>query len=66
MSEQAAFRHLGATGLRISPLILGTANFGGVVDDQMAKQIVHRSWDLGINAIDTSPNYPAPTGGSSG
>ncbi|WP_433634755.1 aldo/keto reductase [Nocardia sp. CA-120079] len=51
-------RTLGRTGVRISPFVLGTMNFGGgrtAPDESIA--LIHRALDAGINAIDTADTY---------
>lgn len=59
---------LGATGLRVSPLGLGTVKFGrnqGVKypqpftlpSDREALALLELAWDLGINLLDTAPAY---------
>src|SRR5271154_4521371 len=52
---------LGRTGLRVSPLCLGTMTFGtewgwGSASDT-AKQILHRYLDAGGNFVDTANGY---------
>lgn len=48
---------LGRTGLSISPLVLGTANFSWVTDEAEGFAIMDRALEHGINFIDTSGNY---------
>jgi aryl-alcohol dehydrogenase (NADP+) len=52
-------RTLGATGIRVSPLCLGTMMFGpiGNPDHDDAARIIHRAIDAGINFIDTADVY---------
>lgn len=61
-------RPLGATGLRVSPLGLGTVKFGrnqgvkypqpfALPSDQEALALLDLAWDLGINLLDTAPAY---------
>jgi len=61
-------RLLGTTGLRVSPLGLGTVKFGrnqGVKypqsfelpSDEEALALLDMAWDLGINLLDTAPAY---------
>src|ERR1700742_5045255 len=52
-------RVLGATGIRVSPLCLGTWMFGpiGNNDRDDCVRIVHRALDAGINFIDTADAY---------
>ena len=53
------YRLLGRTGVRVSPLCLGTMNFGGPTNEADAIQITHAALDSGINFIDTSNTYNA-------
>ncbi|MEL6321288.1 MAG: aldo/keto reductase [Cyanobacteria bacterium J06626_14] len=48
---------LGRTGIQVSPLCLGTMNFGGVTDENTSKQIVAEALEQGINFIDTANIY---------
>jgi len=61
-------RPLGSTGLRVSPLGLGTVKLGRdqgvkypngftIPDDDQARQLLAQARDLGINLIDTAPAY---------
>lgn len=52
-------RNLGNTGLKVSPLCLGTMMFGswGNADHEDAIRIIHRALDAGINFIDTANSY---------
>lgn len=56
------YRTLGRSGLRVSPLCLGTMNFGGPTDTETANRIIARAGDAGVNFIDTADAY---TGGKS-
>jgi aryl-alcohol dehydrogenase-like predicted oxidoreductase len=51
------YRSLGASGLTVSKLCLGTMMFGGPTDDATAEQIVARARDQGVNFIDTADGY---------
>lgn len=51
------YRLLGRTGVRVSPLCLGTLNFGGPTPDEEAIRIVHAAMDAGINFVDTANTY---------
>ena len=48
---------LGRTGLRVSPLCLGTMNFGSETSQQTSFEILDRAVELGINLIDTADVY---------
>ncbi len=58
------YRLLGRTGLRVSPLALGTMMFGpwGNEDVDDSIRIIHRALDAGITFVDTADVYSA--GGS--
>lgn len=51
------YRHLGRTGLVVSPLCLGTMNFGGHTPEPDSFAIMDRALDLGINFFDTADVY---------
>ncbi|HEX6304294.1 MAG TPA: aldo/keto reductase [Anaerolineales bacterium] len=51
------YRSLGRTGVRVSPLCLGTMNFGGPTPEQAAIKMTHHALDAGINFIDTANVY---------
>ena len=53
------YRNLGRTGLKVSPLCLGTMMFGawGNRDHDASIRIIHAALDRGINFVDTSNNY---------
>ena len=56
------YRQLGNSGVRVSVIGMGTNQFGGVVTQEMANDIISSAIDLGINFIDTANAY---TGGDS-
>lgn len=51
------YRQLGRSGLKVSPLCLGTMMFGGPTDKATSKRIVDKARDAGINFIDTADAY---------
>jgi aryl-alcohol dehydrogenase-like predicted oxidoreductase len=52
---------LGHSGLRVSPICLGTMTFGEVqVDADTAHQILDHALQRGLNFIDTAEMYPVP------
>ncbi|MEW5982935.1 MAG: aldo/keto reductase [Acidobacteriota bacterium] len=51
------YRRFGRTGVRVSPLSLGTLNFGGPTPDAEAIRMVHTAVDAGVNLIDTADTY---------
>ena len=53
------FRSLGQSGLRVSPLCLGTMMFGGPTDEACARDIVAAAAAAGVNFIDTADVYNA-------
>jgi len=51
------YRRLGRSGLKVSPLCLGTMMFGGETDEQTAQKIVRHAFEAGINFIDSADAY---------
>ena len=51
------YRHLGRSGLRVSPLCLGTMMFGGQTDAPTAQRIVDKAAAAGVNFVDTANAY---------
>ena len=51
------YRSLGRSGLKISPLCLGTDNFANPTPEAEAGKIINLALDAGINIIDTSNSY---------
>ena len=51
------YRRLGRSGLKVSPLCLGTMMFGGPAEEDVAGRIVARAREAGINFIDTADVY---------
>ena len=50
-------RNLGRSGLRVSVVGLGCNNFGGRIDLEASRKVVHKALDLGINFFDTANVY---------
>lgn len=61
-------RELGSTGIKVSPLGLGTVKIGRdeqvkyptgftIPDDNAVKELFELAWELGINTLDTAPAY---------
>jgi aryl-alcohol dehydrogenase-like predicted oxidoreductase len=50
-------RNLGTSGLRVSTVGLGCNNFGGRIDLEASRLVVHRALDLGITFFDTADIY---------
>ena len=51
------YRYLGTSGVRVSPLCLGTMMFGDRTDAAEAARIVAAARDTGVNFIDTADVY---------
>src|SRR4029078_13322248 len=50
-------RNLGKSGLRVSVVGLGCNNFGGRIDLEATRKVVHKAIDLGITLFDTADVY---------
>jgi aryl-alcohol dehydrogenase-like predicted oxidoreductase len=50
-------RNLGKSGLRVSLVGLGCNNFGGRLDLEATRRVVHRALDAGITLFDTADIY---------
>jgi aryl-alcohol dehydrogenase-like predicted oxidoreductase len=50
-------RNLGQSGLRVSTIGLGCNNFGGRIDFEATRAVIHKAIDLGITLFDTSDTY---------
>jgi aryl-alcohol dehydrogenase-like predicted oxidoreductase len=53
------YRLLGRTGVRVSPLCLGTMMFGGQTTAADSTRIIHKALDEGLNFLDTADMYSA-------
>ncbi len=51
------YRKLGRSGVKVSPLCLGTMMFGGQTDETAAARIIAHAAEAGINFIDTADVY---------
>jgi voltage-dependent potassium channel beta subunit len=52
------YRHLGASGLRVSEIALGSwLTYGGTVEDESAVACIHRAFEQGVNFFDTANVY---------
>ncbi|MEH2481663.1 aryl-alcohol dehydrogenase-like predicted oxidoreductase [Nitrobacteraceae bacterium AZCC 2146] len=51
------YRPLGRSGLKISPICLGTMMFGGATDEPTSAAIIDKARGAGINFIDTADAY---------
>jgi len=54
------YRYIGKTGLRVTPIGLGTMSFGSWSDEQMSFEIMDKAYERGINFFDTAELYPVP------
>ena len=57
-------RNLGKSGLRVSAVGLGCNNFGGRIDLEATRRVVHKALDLGITFFDEADTYGDPRGSS--
>jgi aryl-alcohol dehydrogenase-like predicted oxidoreductase len=53
------YRHLGRSGLKVSPLCLGAMMFGGETDEATSKRIIDKAFEQGVNFVDTADVYHA-------
>lgn len=51
------YRSLGRTGVKVSPLCLGTDNFANPTPEAESIRIINRALEAGLNLIDTSNSY---------
>src|SRR5213078_4019084 len=51
------YRNLGRSGLKISPICLGTMMFGGPTDEATSTRIIAKAREAGVNFIDTADAY---------
>ena len=54
------YRYVGNSGLRVSPICMGTMTFGTFTDKTEAFRILDTAFDRGINFFDTAEVYPVP------
>jgi aryl-alcohol dehydrogenase-like predicted oxidoreductase len=50
-------RNLGSSGLLVSTIGLGCNNFGGRIDLEATRTVIHKAIDLGITLFDTADTY---------
>lgn len=53
-------RYIGKSGLRVSPICMGTMSFGSWSDKKESFKILEESYERGINFFDTAEVYPVP------
>src|SRR6201991_5251440 len=51
------YRKLGRSGLKVSPICLGTMMFGGPADEATSLRIIAKAREAGVNFIDTADAY---------
>ena len=51
------YRKLGRTGLKVSELCMGTMQFGWTADEPLSHEILSKSYDQGVNFLDTADVY---------
>ena len=51
------YRSLGRSGLKVSPVCLGTMTFGDRTDEAEAERIVDHAREVGVNFVDTADVY---------
>lgn len=51
------YRSLGRSGLKVSPICLGTMMFGGQTDEPTSARIIDKAASAGVNFIDTADVY---------
>jgi len=54
------YRYIGKTGLRVTPICLGTMGFGSWGDEAESFKIMDKAYERGINFFDTAELYPVP------
>jgi len=54
------YRYIGKSGLRVSPICMGTMSFGTWSDEKEAFRILDKAYERGINFYDTAEVYPVP------
>ena len=54
------YNYIGKSGLRVTPICLGTMTFGTTTSKKEAFLIMDKAYDRGINFYDTAELYPVP------
>lgn len=54
------YRYIGSSGLRVSPICMGTMSFGTWSDKGESFRVLDTAFDRGINFFDTAEIYPVP------
>lgn len=53
------YQNVGRSGLKVSPLCLGTMMFGGATDEPESARIIAKAAERGVNFVDTADAYNA-------
>ncbi len=54
------YRYIGKSGLRVTPICMGTMSFGSWSDKKESFKILDMAYERGINFYDTAEMYPVP------
>lgn len=54
------YRYIGQSGLRVSPICLGTMTFGNQSSKETAFSLMDMAYERGVNFFDTAEIYPVP------
>ncbi|MFV0561641.1 aldo/keto reductase [Malaciobacter mytili] len=54
------YKYIGNSGLRVTPICLGTMTFGSSTSKEEAFKIMNKAYENGINFLDTAELYPVP------
>ncbi len=54
------YRYIGKSGLRVTPICMGTMTFGSSANEKESFKIMDKAYDRGINFYDTAELYPVP------
>lgn len=54
------YRYIGKSGLRVSPICMGTMSFGSWSDEKESIRALDKAYERGINFYDTVEVYPVP------
>lgn len=54
------YRYIGKSGLRVTPICMGTMTFGTTTSKEEAFKIMDKAYEKGINFYDTAELYPVP------
>jgi L-glyceraldehyde 3-phosphate reductase len=61
--DQMLYRRCGRSGLLLPAVSLGAwETFGGYKDEQVAREVIYRAFDLGVTHFDFANNYGKPPG----